>query len=68
MKYDRFAVLQELIAGDEVIQVIDASGTAVATGKRYGSQVVRIFTVRGGRIVRVRTFYDTAAYAAALGV
>jgi ketosteroid isomerase-like protein len=68
VKYDRFTVVQELEAGDELIQVIEASGHAVATGAAYGSQVVRIFTIRGGRIVRVRSFYDTAAYATALGV
>jgi len=67
VKYDRFALLQELEAGDDLVQIIDASGHAVATGAAYVSQVVRIFTVRDGLIVRVRTFYDTAAYAAALG-
>lgn len=66
VKYDRFTVLEELVAGDEVIHVIDASGHALATGRAYASQVVRTFTVRGGRIVRARSYYDTAAYVDAL--
>ena len=68
VKYDRFAVLQELASDDEVIHIIDAAGHAVATGRAYASQVVRIFTVRDGRIVGGRTYYDTAAYVSALGV
>ena len=68
VKYDRFVVLQELASDDEVIHIIDAAGHAVATGAAYASQVVRIFTVRDGRIIRARTYYDTAAYLSALGV
>jgi ketosteroid isomerase-like protein len=68
VKYDRFALLQEIVADDEVVQIIDASGHALATGRAYASQVVRIFTVRGGRVARARSYYDTAAYIAALGV
>lgn len=68
VKYDRFVMLQELVAGDEVIHITDASGHALATGHPYASEVVRVFTMRGGRIARVRSYYDTAAYAAALGV
>ncbi len=68
VKYDRFSVLEELVAGDEVIHVIEASGHALGTGRAYASQVVRMFTVRGGRIVRGRSFYDTAAYRSALRV
>ena len=66
VKYDRFLILEELVAGDEVIHVIDAAGHALGTGRPYASQVVRIFTVRGKRIVRGRSFYDTAAYLSAL--
>ena len=66
VKYDRFAVLEELVAGDEVIHVIDASGHALGTGRADASRIVRTFTVRGGRIVRARSFYDTAAYVAAV--
>ena len=67
VRYDAFAVTQELTCGDEVIHIVTASGHAVATGRPYASEVVRIFTVRDGRIVRARSYYDTAAYAAALG-
>ena len=64
--YDRFDVIQYIAAGDEVIEIIEAAGTANANGRRYESRVVRIFTVRGGKIVRVQSFFDTAEYAKAL--
>lgn len=64
--YDRFEVTQYIADGDEVIQIIEAAGTANANGRRYESRVVRIFTVRDGKIVRVQSFFDTAEYAKAL--
>jgi ketosteroid isomerase-like protein len=64
--YERFRVADEIASGDEVVHIIDAAGHANATGRPYASQVVRVFTVRDGRIVRVRSYFDTAAYEAAL--
>jgi hypothetical protein len=53
MDYERF----ELVLG---------GGKAIATGKPFESEIVRIWTFRGGRAVKVRSYYDTQAYAAAL--
>ncbi len=64
--YDRFEVVQSVAAGDDVVQIIEAAGTANANGRRYESRVVRIFTVREGKIVRVQSFFDTAEYAKAI--
>ncbi len=64
--YDRFEVVEYIAAGDQVVEVIEAAGTANANGRRYESRVVRIFTVRAGKIVRVQSFFDTAEYAKAL--
>lgn len=64
--YDRFEVIQHVAAGDEVIEIIEAAGTANTNGRRYESRIVRIFTVREGKIVRVQSFFDTAEYAKAL--
>ena len=64
--YTRFEVVQYIAAGDEVVEIIEASGTANATGRPYKSRVVRIFTVRGGKIARVQSFFDTAEYTKAL--
>lgn len=64
--YESFTVVQSISAGEEVVQLIDAAGTANANGRRYESRVVRIFTVRDRKIVRVQSFFDTAEYAKAL--
>lgn len=64
--YGRFDVVQYIADGDQVVEIIEAAGTANANGRPYESRVVRIFTVRDGRIVRVQSFFDTAEYAKAL--
>jgi ketosteroid isomerase-like protein len=66
MDYTRFELLEVFGAGDRVVEVIGAGGTARATGRRFESEVVRIWKFRGGTAVRVRSFYDTFAYAEAL--
>ncbi|MBA2461893.1 MAG: DUF480 domain-containing protein [Actinobacteria bacterium] len=68
MAYERFE-LQELFAdGDTVVEVVEASGKARATQRPFGSEVVRIWTFRGDKAVRVRSYYDTAAYARAFSI
>lgn len=64
--YTRFEVVQYIADGDEVVEIIEASGTANPTGRPYESRVVRIFTVRDGKIARVQSFFDTAEYTKAL--
>lgn len=66
MDYTRFELLEVFGAGDRVVEVIGAGGTARATGRRFDSEVVRIWTFRGRTAVRVQSFYDTYAYAEAL--
>jgi hypothetical protein len=56
MDYERF----------DLVEVVLGGGKAVATGKPFESEIVRIWTFRGGRAVKVRSYYDTQAYAAAL--
>jgi ketosteroid isomerase-like protein len=56
MDYERF----------DLVEVVLGGGNAVATGKPFESEIVRIWTFRGGRAVKVRSYYDTQAYAAAL--
>ncbi|HYU49908.1 MAG TPA: nuclear transport factor 2 family protein [Candidatus Limnocylindria bacterium] len=66
MDYTRFELLEIFGAGDTVVEIIGAGGTAHATGRPFESEVVRIWTFRGRSAVRVRSFYDTSAYAEAL--
>lgn len=66
MAYERFDLL-ELYSDDEtVIEVIAAAGRARATGARFASEVVRVWSFHDGKAVRVRSYYDTYGYAAAL--
>jgi uncharacterized protein len=66
MAYERFELL-ELYAEDEtVVEVIAAAGKARVTGLRFASEVVRIWTFHEGKAIRVRSYYDTHGYAAAL--
>lgn len=66
MAYSRFELLELYEDGDAVVEVVVAAGEARATGKPFASQVVRIWTFRSRKAHRVRSFYDTYAYAQAL--
>ena len=69
MDYDRFELKEIYGDGDTVVEIVQASGAAAVSGLPFASEVVRIWTFRGGKAVRVRSYYDTAAYARAyLGV
>lgn len=68
MEYEKFEPVEFFADGDTVIEVVAAGGRARATGRTFESEVVRIWTFRGAKAVRVRSFYDTGAYERALGV
>ena len=67
VEYERFELLELYADGDVVIEIVRAEGYARSTRKPFASDVVRIFTFRGDKAVRVRSFYDTGAYLVALG-
>jgi ketosteroid isomerase-like protein len=67
MEYERFELLELYADGDAVIEVVRAEGYARSTRTPFATDVVRIFTFRGDKAVRVRSFYDTGAYLVALG-
>ena len=67
MKYEKF-VAEDLISdGDRVLAIVSAGGHAVRSRRPFESLIVREYTFRDGKIVRVRNFYDTAAYERAVG-
>ncbi len=61
-----FVPLEIMVCGEQVIVVGQEKGRARATGRVWETPWVHIFTVREGRIVRLREFYDTATIAEAL--
>ena len=62
MDYDRFELLEVFADGDTVIELVLADGRAKASGRPFESEIVRVWSFRGDEVVRVRSFYDTAAY------
>lgn len=66
LDYEQFELVELFSDGDTVIEVIAAAGKARATGAPFASEVVRIWNFRDGKAVRVRSYYDTQAYATAL--
>jgi ketosteroid isomerase-like protein len=66
MRYDRVELREYLVSGDNVAAIFVGEGIARATGRPFHSEIVRLYTFSGDKVVRVRNFYDTAAYVAAV--
>jgi uncharacterized protein len=68
MRYDRVELREYLASANSVAAVFLGEGVARATGHPFRSEIVRLYTFdpATGRIVRVRNFYDTGAYIAAV--
>jgi uncharacterized protein len=65
MEYLEFEPREFIAGSDVVVELIYAAGRARTTGKPFASDVVRIWTFRDEKAIRVRSFYDTHAYAVA---
>lgn len=66
MKYDKVELQRYLVSGDDVAAIFIGEGIARATGRPFHSEIVRLYTFRGAKVVSVRNYYDTAAYVAAV--
>ncbi|MDQ3697963.1 MAG: nuclear transport factor 2 family protein [Gemmatimonadota bacterium] len=66
MRYDTVELKQYLVSGEHVAAIFLGAGVARATGRPFRSEIVRLYTFHDGKIVRVRNYYDTAAYVAAV--
>jgi ketosteroid isomerase-like protein len=60
MQIERMEALEFTAQGDRVVVEGRNRGTVKATGRSYEHDWVMVFTVRGGKIVRHRHYYDTA--------
>lgn len=67
LNYQKWDSHSWLAKNDTVIEFVRAGGVARATGKPYESEIVRVWTIKNGKAVKVQSFYDTAAYAIAIG-
>jgi uncharacterized protein len=54
--------IREFVADDDkVVVLLHATVTVLSTGKMFESDIVHFFTVKAGKIVSLRDFFDTAA-------
>lgn len=66
MRYDKVEIREYIIDGDEIAAIFWGEGIALSTGKPFHSEILRLYTFKDGKIVKVRNFYDTDSYVAAL--
>jgi ketosteroid isomerase-like protein len=63
-EWDGFSATAEQIvaSGDTVIALGRYRGTYKATGRRVDAQLVHVFTLKDGKIIRFRQYTDTAQF------
>lgn len=66
MEYEVFDAYEFIAQGTQVVAIIHDKAKAKPTGKELESEIVRIYTFRESKIIKIRTFYDTAVYVDAL--
>ena len=66
MRYDKVEIKEYLVDGDQVAAIFWGEGIAKATGKSFKSEILRLYTFKNGKIIRVRNFYDTYSYVSAV--
>lgn len=68
MRYDRVELREYLVSANSVGAVFIGEGIARSTGRPFRSEILRLYTFDSatGKIIRVRNFYDTDAYVAAV--
>jgi len=68
MRYDHVELREYLASANSVAAVFIGEGVARETGRPFRSEILRLYTFDGttGKIVRVRNYYDTGAYVAAV--
>jgi len=62
---ERLEFLERIADGPFVVSRIHAAAVVRATGRRFESDIVHMFTVTDGRVSRLLDFFDTAALVAA---
>lgn len=66
MRYDKVEIKEYIAGGDQVAAIFWGEGIAKATGKPFKSEILRLYTFRNGKIIKVRNYYDTSSYVAAI--
>ena len=66
MRYDKVEIKEYILDGNQVGAVFLGEGIARSTGKPFKSEILRLYTFKDGKIIRVRNFYDTSSYVSAV--
>ncbi len=68
MRYDRVELREYLASANSIAAVFFGEGIARGTGRPFRSEILRLYTFDSGtgKIVRVRNYYDTDSYVAAV--
>ena len=66
LEYDTWEPYETVVQGEILVEFVRGGGRVRANGRRYESDIVRVWTFKDGEIVRVRSFYDTAKYVEAM--
>ncbi|HUS03545.1 MAG TPA: nuclear transport factor 2 family protein [Chitinophagaceae bacterium] len=66
MRYDKVEIREYIIDGDKISAIFWGEGIAISTGKPFHSEILRLYTFKDGKIIKVRNYYDTNSYVAAL--
>jgi ketosteroid isomerase-like protein len=62
---ERLDFLERIADGPFVVSRLHVAAVARATGRRFESDIVHLFTVSDGKVSRLLDFFDTAAIVAA---
>jgi ketosteroid isomerase-like protein len=65
LTFDLFVPREFIASGERVVVLGSDHARNKANGKGYQTDFVHVFTVRGGKVVAFREFFDSAAVAAA---
>lgn len=58
---ERLELLERVAEGPYVVSRLHATAVVRATGRRFDSDIVHMFTVTDGKVSRLLDFFDTAA-------
>jgi len=66
MEYEQLEASEFIAQGDSIAVLLHARAHHKASGRPLESDIVRIYNMRNGKVVRARSYIDTAAYVAAV--
>ncbi len=66
MRYDKVEIMEYIVDGDQIAAIFWGEGISKSTGKPFKSEILRLYTFKDGKIIKVRNYYDTSSYVSAV--